>query len=246
MESFATGIPLAVDDSRAAAAVEGYRDRVARGEALLGAARVVLEGPDFKLNRPQRIAVARPGSLRFEVLGLFDVLAAMLVTDGLEFGFYDASTGDVMKGEVTPELLWELAGLDLEAHEVVDLLLAAPLPSPTLAPGGVWLEPDAGITVAFTQPGSDLAGGGQIFRFDAEGLLREMRSMDPGWITRYQALFEGYGELDARILRRFPMLITIRSPQHEATARFEWKRVSLSDHLPDALFELPGDRRAGS
>ena len=59
--------------------------RAGRRGALRGAARVALEGPAFRLNRPQRIAIARPGKLRFEVLGLFDVLAAMLVSDGQDF-----------------------------------------------------------------------------------------------------------------------------------------------------------------
>ena len=149
VESLFLGTPLAIDDRRASEVVAEHRDRVALGRALRGSARVSLEGPGFRLNRPQRIAVAQPGKLRFEILGLFDVLAAMLVSDGMEFGFYEASTGDITRGPMTPTLLWELANVDLRAPEIVDLLLAAPVPSPDLARAGVWLEDDAGLTIAY-------------------------------------------------------------------------------------------------
>ena len=273
VDSLLTGTPLAIDDPRASEVVSEHRDRVALGRALRGLARVRLEGPDFRLNRPQRIAVAQPGKLRFEILGLFDVLAAMLVSDGMEFGFYEASTGEITRGPMTPALLWELAKLDLDAQEVVDLLLAAPLPSADLARAGVWLEDDAGITVAYAplevDPAAacevgasggpheagerrchgsldDLARGGEIFRFDAHGLLREMRSIDSGWVTRYRASFDDYADLGGtQIIRRFPMRITIRSPQVEAWARFEWKRVMLTNQLPDRFFTIPAERESG-
>jgi len=296
-DAFPRGQPLAVDDTRALAVAADHRDRTRHSRALRGSARVVLEGPDFKLNRPQRIAIARPGKLRFEVLGLFDVLAAMLVSDGREFGFFDASSGEVTRGAMTPDLLWQLAQLDLEADEVVDLLLATPTPSPELGLAGIWLDPDAGLTFAFSAIAStgdaevrtpcaglsldgsgegdvctgaiaNLGLGAEIFRFDAHGLLREVRSVDPGWITRYRASFEDYVDVGgkglgsvhsgrrsgsssegteakaeglerARSMHLFPMRITVHSPRVEAMARFEWKRIMLTDELPDRLFRLP-------
>jgi hypothetical protein len=292
-DALPSGQPLAVDDARALAVAAEHRDRTRHSRALRGSARVVLEGPDFKLNRPQRIAIARPGKLRFEVLGLFDVLAAMLVSDGREFGFFDASSGEVTRGPMTPDLLWELAQLDLEADEVVDLLLATPTPSQELGLAGIWLDPDAGLTFAFSRIAStgdaevrppcaglsldgsgerdvctgsiaDLELGAEIFRFDAHGLLREVRAVDPGWITRYRASFEDYADVAGegfgsahsegrsesaeanagglerdRSMHLFPMRITVHSPRVEAMARFEWKRIMLTDELPDRLFRLP-------
>lgn len=263
-------------DPRAVAVATAYRDRAGARRALRGSARVVLEGPDYKLNRPQRVAIARPERLRFEVLGLFDVVAAILVSDGVEFGFFEASTGDVRRGVMTDDLLWELAQLDLEARAVVDLLLAAPLPSPRNALLGVWIEPDAGWTFAYAtstttadgptgcvttneragasalEPCTDsvegLRAGGEIFRFDAHGLLRELHAIEAGGSTRYRASFDDYAELPTAAgvgvrgdeeARRFPMRITVESPAVEATARFEWKRIMLTDTLPDRLFRLP-------
>ena len=295
-DTFPTGEPLAVDDARALAVAAEHRDRIRHTRALRGSARVVLEGPDFKLNRPQRIAIARPGKLRFEILGLFDVLAAMLVSDGREFGFFDGSTGEVTRGPMTPDLLWQLAQLDLEANEVVDLLLATPMPSQDMGLAVIWLDRDAGLTFAFTRIGSPVDGeegapcaglstdgsqggknctgsvadldlGAEIFRFDAHGLLREVRSVDPGWITRYRASFEDYVDLGdvgfgsagagnarektddsegARSMHLFPMRITVHSPRVEALARFEWKRIMLADDLPDRLFRLPDIEAGGA
>jgi hypothetical protein len=266
VEALPTGTPLAIDDERAVRAVAGQLARVGRSGALRGSARVLLEGPDFKLNRPQRIAIARPGRLRFEVLGLFDTLVAMLVTDGRVFGFFDAASGEITRGIMTSELLWDLAKLDLDPDEVVDLLLAAPTPSRDLIPAGVWLEPDGGLTLAYamldeesealchaggrSNPGEesedrcrasseDLAAGGEIFRFDAEGLLREMRSIEPGWETRFLAFFDEYEDLaEVGLEERYPMRITVRSPRLDSMARFEWKRVMLSQELPDRLFRI--------
>lgn len=274
---YVSGQPLALDDPLAAEFVANYRARIDQGRALRGAARVVISRPDFKMNRPQRIAIAYPAKLRFEVLGLFDVLAAMLVSDGESFGFYDASTGEITRGVGTSDLLWDLAGLDLDPEQVVALLLASPAPSPTLVLAGAWRDPDQGITVAYapfeargdrscegsgddpSSPGvstclasvEDLDAGGEIFRFDAEGLLREMRSLGSGWITRYSATFENYGAAGvsgpsrSTDMRPYPMRITIHSPAAEALARFEWKRVMLADELPDRHFVIPAENGRG-
>jgi len=237
VDSFEVGRPLPLDDPAALRVMEAHRARVAQGSALTGLARVALDGPGFKLNRPQRIAVERPRRLRFEVLGLFDVLAGLLVSDGVEYGYYEALTGRVDRGLVTQDLLWELARLDLDPDEVVDLLLAAPVPRRDRAVVGAWREPDFGITLAYATPGS---GSTVYFRFDPAGELRELRAVEPGRVTRVKASFEAYGPVEGGTAgRRFPMRIRLESPKVEATALFEWKRIMLADALPDRFFAIP-------
>ncbi len=284
-----SGKHLALDDAQALEVVAEYRVRVQQRRALRGAARVNLEGPDFKLNRPQRIAIESPNRLRFEVLGLFDVLAAMLVSDGREFGFFDATTGDVRRGPMTAELLWRLAQLDFEAEEVVSILLASPMPSSSMTLIGIWREPDNGLTFGYARlhPEQSFEGGvrcagntagghvgesackdavdalgrgAEFFRFDSTGHLREMRIIDPGWVMRFRVSFEDYREVaadfasvesngdapgNAMSQHLFPMRISIHSPQVGAWARFEWKRVMLTDALPDRLFRLPESIASG-
>lgn len=273
--SFGPGLPsegtrLAVDDARAESVLRSYLDLAGARSALRGSARVLLEGPDFKLNRPQRILVERPARLRFEVLGLFDQLAAMLATNGRLFGFYDVSTGDISRGRVTPTLLWDLAKIDLDVDEVVGLLLAAPLPSPGIARTAVWLEPDGRLALVFAWPDEDAApdceapapqalfdaacfveldsleAGGEVFLFDVSGRLVEVRNLSPGGAIRYRATFEDYavqaiGVGGSEI--EFPNRITLRSPEAESMARFTWKRVMFAEGLSDRFFMIP-DRRA--
>lgn len=271
-----TGTPLAIDDERAERLLTGYLGQVEARSGLRGSARVLLTGPDFKLNRPQRIVVERPARLRFEVMGLFDQLAAVLVSDGLLFGFYDATNGQVSRGRVTSSLLWDLARIDLDTHEAVGLLLGAPSPSPGLARAGVWLEADGRIALGFAWPEEGgreecdrdpdralldsacfvraraLEAGGEVFVFEGDGRLAELRALDPAGAVRFRATFEDYEDVeaggtparpDSRIA--FPNRVTVRSPGVGAEARFVWKRVMLGGPLSDRLFTLPAHVGAG-
>ncbi len=259
-----TGSRLPIDDARAEHVLRRYLKMVEARSALRGSARVLLEGPDFKLNRPQRILVERPARVRFEVIGLFDQLVAILATDGHRFGFYEVSKGGVSRGRVTPTLLWDLARIDLDIHEVVGLLLGAPMPSSGLARAAVWLEPEGGLALAFAWPGEqpklscsedstrslldsdcfvsfDAFGeGGEMFLFDVDGRLAEVRSFDPGGVIRFRATFEDYRSLDGDAGEvDFPNRVTIRSPAAESLARFVWKRVMLAEELSDRFFMIP-------
>jgi hypothetical protein len=263
------GAPLPIDDARADEVLLNYFSEMDGRTGLRGSARVSLVGPDFNLNRPQRIVVERPGRVRFEVLALFDQLAAILVSDGDRYGFYDASTEKISRGYVTPRFLWDLAKIDLAPEQLVGLLLGAPEPSPGLARAGVWLEPDGRIVVAFAWPSgtppagcemdlergrfdsacyvdpSALADGGELFLFDREGRLVEIRSLAASGALRYRAIFEGYEALGGEGGVVFPKRVTIRSPGVESEARFDWKRVMLASDLSDRLFVLPQARRPG-
>ena len=258
------GTMLPIDDARAERVLRSYLELVEARSALRGSARVLLEGPDFKLNRPQRILVERPARIRFEVIGLFDQLIAMLATDGRRFGFYEVSNGRISRGRVTPTLLWDLAKIDLDVHEVVGLLLGAPMPSFGLARAAVWLEPEGGLVLAFAWPGDEpdvncsedpvrglldsdcfvsfdaLGEGGEMFLFDVDGRLAELRSLDPGGVIRFRATFEDYRSLDGDAGEvDFPNQLTVRSPAAESLARFVWKRVMLAEELSDRLFMIP-------
>jgi hypothetical protein len=264
-----SGTPLPIDDARADRALENYLDEIEGRRGLRGSARVAISGPDFKLNRPQRIVVERPASLRFEILGLFDQLAAILVTDGRRFGFFDASTGQISRGRVSSSLLWDLAKIDLSPAEAVGLLLGTPEPTPGRARSAVWLEPDGRIAVAFAWPSkeapeacradltsgffdrdcfvaeSSLAEGGEVFFFDEAGRLVELRSLEFDGLIRFRALFEQYEVLAASGGVFFPKRVTIRSPVVDSKARFDWKRVMLASELSDRLFTLPERRTSG-
>jgi hypothetical protein len=257
------GEALPVDDVRAGRVFETYRATASARSVLRGSARVAVTGPDFKLNRPQNVVVARPARLRFEVVGLFEQLAAVLVSDGVHYGFYDAATGEMEHGFVTPSLLWELAQVDVEVGEAVGLLLGAPLPPAFAARAAVYEENDGRLAIAFAAPGaarrdcpaqaeqgwhdpacflapSALAAGADVFVFDREGRLVELRAFEADGVLRYRARFEQYGPVgtgEARV--DFPALVTIDSAGVKSQARFAWKRVMLAGEVSDRLFQLP-------
>jgi hypothetical protein len=238
ISDYTAGVPLAIDDARAEEILERYLAASEARFALQGLARVDLDGPDFKLNRPQRIVVERPARLRFEVLGLFDQLAGLLVTNGRDFAFFDASSGEITRGPMRPRLLWELARIDLDAPEVVGILLGVPTPSLGTARAAVWLESNGDLAVAFAWPGrrtraapgcvgdaragsldpacfltfASLAEGGEVFFFDERGRLHELRWLEPGGAVRFRALFEDYEPLEAPGGRRAAQAGAVAGP----------------------------------
>ncbi|MFO0691666.1 MAG: hypothetical protein U0900_23420 [Myxococcota bacterium] len=214
-----------LDDPRASQLLDDYLARTATRDVLRGSARVALTGPDFKLNRPQNVVVARPARLRFEVVGLFEQLAAVLVADGDRYGFYDATNGGMEVGAVTPSLLWELAKVDVGIPEAVGVLLGAPRPEAFGARAAVWQEEGDRIGIAFARAAGGaegpvhrrhgcpaepergwrdaacfvdagaLAEGGDAFVFDRDGRLVELRAYLAGGELRYRARFEAYAPL---------------------------------------------------
>lgn len=250
LDALPAGDSLPIEDARVRSVLETHRARVIRNRGLRGTARVMLEGPDFKLNRPQRVAVERPARLRFEILAPFDQVAAILATDGVRFDFYDASAGGVQRGEVTPALLWDLARIDLDLEELVGLLLAAPAPESDARVSGAWEEGDGKLQVAFASSATGLRAlmqdGGYVLVFDADERLVEFRAIEPGGDLRYRARFEEYGAAEpvrpgdeAFRQQEFPRRLTLESPRVDASVRFIWRRVRLEETLPDRLFNLP-------
>lgn len=278
LEIVPAGTLLQVNDPRAEKFLRDYQVQVESRKALRGSARVALAGEGFALNRPQRIAVERPARLRFEILAVFDQIAAILATDGERFDFYDAATGEIQRGRIHSTLLWDIAKIDLAPEELVGLLLGAPMPEPGTHRAGVWLEPEGRLALAFAWPTASLeiacvsddswsvffvpscslseqavlATGGQLFFFDQDGKLVELRVLEPGGEIRYRVHFEQYEPLAATAGEGqdegqsgvvFPKRILLESPMAQSSARFEWKRVMLADDLSDRLFQLPEPRR---
>jgi len=268
------GQPLSLVDERVERILEAHGARVAGRQGLQGTARVALSGPDFKLDRPQRIALERPARLRFEILGLFDQLAAILVTDRAQYAFFDASTGEVARGRVSSALLWNLAKIDLSPEELVGLLLAAPRPELGSLRAAAWLEPSGRVAVAFAGPGghapdrcvlldplvsgvgsdchsaeSALYGmGGEVYFFAGDGDgdvdLVEVRGLERGGVIRYRVRFEEYAAIDGEAGPRFPRRVTFESPLNASEARFDWKRVRFANEMADGVFQLPEPRRS--
>lgn len=228
---------LSLDDARAERVLEIYRDATAERQGLRGSARVFLSGPDFKLNRPQNIAVKRPDKLRFEVVGLFDQLAAVITTDGNEYGFYEAGQPEIERGLLTPGLFWNLAKIDLDPEELVGLLLGTPLPSPGIARAAVWLEAAvederaSRIAIAFAWPD----GRGIMLDRDCP-LDSALAGVDPSCFLTPEAMETG---AEVFVFDEAARLVEMRAIDAGGRVRYsaeyaEYAPLALSDAAMDA------------
>jgi hypothetical protein len=216
----------------------------ARGEtpaALTARAKLDLDAKDLRFDRPQRMAVARPARLRVEVLGLFDQLAAVVVTNGDLYQVYDARSNDLEEGVVDAHLLWRVARVDLEPAEAVDLMLGTPRPDPTLQVGPARAYPNGEIGLERVDGDGVLREG---YRFDAASRVLEAMVYDPSGGLVWRAEFGDYRSIDAPGGGQLPFAhdVLLEFPRVEARARLTFKRVTLASELPDTLFalRLPG------
>jgi hypothetical protein len=236
-------VALPAGDPRPEALMQGLRDRAMTRTALRASAKLDLHSPDLRFNRPQRMAVARPLRLRVEVLGLFDQLAAILVTNGQVYQVYDARAAELEEGEVSQGLLWRVARVDLSPAEAVDILLGTPLPESGLSSGAARLLDDGSIAL----DRRDASGRRrERFVFDADGHLAEVARFDHDGVLAWRARFSRYRDVPAPGGGQEPFAfdVGLEFPRVEAEARLTFKRVDLARALPDALFTLELPARA--
>jgi len=238
------GSALPYDDPRPAALMATLHQRAAARQALRATAKLDLQAPDVRLNRPQRMAVERPSRLRIEIIGLFSQLAAVLVTDGEIYQLYDARRGDIEEGVVSAGLLWRVARVDLAPEEAVDLILGVPRPKRGLSPGAARVFEDGAIEVDQLNGEGRL---GQRLRFDPAGRLTRLETFAPGGELLWRAGFADYrllpgagadvpGELGPQ--EPFAFDVQLDFPRVEAEVRLQFKKVALAGSLSDALFHL--------
>ncbi len=233
----APGDRLGVAELQPARLLAGLAERASEIRALRGRARVEILAPDLKVRRPQRLAVARPGRLRVEVLGLFGQVAALLVANEGVYQLYEPGQAQLQEGLVSASLLWRVARVDLEPGEAVDLLLGSPLPGPGLRLGEAHAREDGGV--AFDRR-DELGAVRERYVFDAEGRLREMERLDAGNVRLWKARFDDYRKVsqDAGPEQSFAFELRLDFPRVGGRATLDFQQVALAAQLPDELFRL--------
>ena len=226
------GAPIGLDDPRAIALLAQFRDESAAREALRAAARLTLDAPGVSLSRPQRLVVQRPASLRIELLGLFDQVAGVLVTDGADFGFVDLSSGVRDAGPVDDGVLWRTARVDLTPADAVALLLGAP----ALDEGGAVVSArrfeDGGVGVSTR--GAD-AVRTRWLEWDDSGRLRRAALREPDGSAVWVARYSDWRDIEGK---RFAHRIELDFPRVEAEASVRFQAVELEPALAPELFVL--------
>lgn len=224
---------LSTADPRVSAWLDRLSQSAESRRALRAQARLSLDAPDLRFRRSQRLVVARPTSLRVEVLGLFGQVAAVLVTEHGRYQFFDAARGVVEEGDAGAELLWRLARVDLAPEEAAGVLLGAPRPVAGLEPIGASLFTDGGVAVVLAADGSGVVQ--QRFVFDAAGRIRSAKRFGPDGVAIWAARFEDHRRVGDE---SFAFHVALSFPRVEAVAEIEFKKVELNPELPSDVFVL--------
>ena len=230
----------------AAALLAGVEASAELRRGLRARARLAIDAPDLRVSRPQRIAAQRPATLRVEILGLFNQVAAVLVVHDGVYQLWESGASDIQEGPVTPALLWRIARVALAPEEAVDLLLGAPRPDPTLALGRAGWGP-ARFDVERVDAGGALR---ERVSFDAEGRLRGFERFDPTGALVWSATFDDHRPLMGGdgAMQSFAHVVQLRFPSEGARVDVEYRNVQLDPELAPSLFRLgagprPGDAR---
>ena len=224
-------VPVATEDPGVVALAHALEEAVRTRQALVGVARMSLQAPDLRFSQSQRIALMRPASLRVEILGLFDQVAAVLAIDGLRYQLYEAGSSELQEGDLGRGLLWQVARIDLEPEEVVGLLLGAPVQSVSSLESARELD-DGSVLLGFRHLAS---GTRRIFEFDASSRLVRVRQRAPDDVLVWEAAYTEYGALGEPAFARE---VEIEFPEQNARASFHFRQVGFKPELPASLFVL--------
>ena len=184
--------------------------------------RMRISGPDGSGRVKQVIIAQRPRRLRLESLNFLGQTASVLVTDGENYAFYDGK--DVQRGDVSPDLLRDYAGLDVDPEEAVALLVASPR-LPAGSPSAVFGR--GAERVALYESGR--------VHFSPEGELIAIEALDPGGRVRWRAEYSRWREVAGG---RYPYQIVFDFPMSQVRAELELQDVEVNPPLDKSLFSL--------
>jgi hypothetical protein len=236
-----TRLPLPEGDPRPQALLRAWQESAEARHALRGSARLAVDGNGLAVRSRQILVVERPSRLRVEVQGLLSQTVAVLVTDGPRYQLLRAEDGSLESGEVHPELLWQVASLDLTPEQAIELVLGAPRLDASLSPVRASQIPDGEIAVEL----GDASGRIRERRsFDARGLLRGVERLDENAEPIWSARFDQYQPLGGV---PFAHAIRVEGGRRSMHARLELSGVELNPPLPADIFRLqPPGSRAGA
>ena len=194
-----------------------------------GEARVSYRAPRGSATVRQFAAAERPDRVHLEELDFFGNPAAVLVTGGGRFSFYDAREKVLYRGPATPSNLARLVPVPLSAEDLVAVLL-----------GGAPLEPDGAEVRADPDGGAvrlRLDGGDAALEVWVGAGARAVRAArqiaggaGPGsWEVAFSAFRERGGV-------PFPGVVSLRSAPAHVEVELSWTELEVNGALDPGLF----------
>ena len=229
-------VPLEADDPALAALLERLQATGQEREAVRAGAVLKLEGPGGNRRMSQNVVLARPARLRMEIQA-FLVTAAVLVSNGRTYDYFQSTDRYRENGPVHPRLLWNIAGVPLTLEQAVHFLMGLPPPMRGLAITAGERLPDGSHRIELGDAGGRLL---RRLEFDADGVLRRVEDWSAGGVLRWEV---GYDRLREVGGEPFAHTVDFHFPRMQTRAKVAFKSVELNPATPDGTFvlEIPSE-----
>ena len=198
---------------------------------LRGLAKVTYRDAEQRGSATQAVAVALPDRFRLESFSLLGVVA-LHVCDGRSLAAYFPREGVVYRGAANPVTMARFTRLHLSPGQVVRLLLGLPPFAVGTDGARARAEPNGGYRVDLPH----FARGRAMLRFDAQtGWLRGWEVADEAGEVRARGELDDYRSVAGRMI---PFTIRLSHPNAGRHVRVEYRELTPSPALPDALFTV--------
>lgn len=205
--------------------------RLEQPAGLRGLAKVTYRDVEQRGSATQAIAVALPDRFRLESFSLLGV-AALHVCDGRSLAAYLPRESIVYRGAANPTNVARFTRLHLSPGQVVRLLLGLPPFAVGTDGARVRAEPYGRYRVDLPH----FARGHATLWFDAQtGWLRGWEVADAAGDVRARGELDDYRPIAGGM---FPFTIRLSDPNAGRHVRVEYRELTPSPALPDALFTV--------
>lgn len=231
--------PLASGDPRPGELLAALGDRADALVSARGTARLAVDGPGGSIRSKQVLVAQRPASLRIEILGFLNQAQALLVTDGERYQLFDTREYTFEEGPVGPDLLWQVAGIQLTPEEAIDVVLGVPPVSQDWETAMAYRFADGRILLGLVD---ERGLPRQSLEFDEDGVLLGVEQRTPMGSTDWIARYSDYEERDGWALARN---VELQFPASDVTARLSLGSMELNPEIAEGTFHLqipPGVR----
>lgn len=215
-----------------AKSAEEVLKRVALAEstvvALKGDGKLYVDAPQGKGSVGLYVAVSHPALIHIEQLDFFNRPQGVLVTDGKDFGLYDAREAKYYRGPASPMNLARFLPVVLPPAELAALMLGR---APRIPPEAseLTVDPQLGVYVVTLRRG----GVTQTLHVKPPS-HRVVKSAVQG-ANAYDVEFGDIADYGAVTLPKFARL---SAPTAKTTVELTWKDVTLNEPPDLTLFDL--------
>lgn len=213
-----------IEDARTLLKLTDQEER--RVLSLQGDAKLTVHSPQGSGTLSLYVAVQRPASLHLETLDFFGKPLAVLVSDGVHFGLYQAQENRYYEGPSSPQNVSRFLPVVIPPDELARLLLGGVPqvddPSPKLT-----LDRDEGVYRLTLEQGPTV----QTVSVNPT-TLRVTKSEVRG-SQGYDVTLEDFGEYGAV---NFPRKLDLDAPSAQADLVLRYTQVSLNGAVDPALF----------